>query len=65
MAGACVLPDSQSPPVPSTADRFSPGGGDAAADVGCRNDLVSGLVYLNIHTGMNPGGELRGQLMGW
>jgi CHRD domain len=31
-----------------------------AADV---NDLRAGLVYINIHTSTNPGGEVRGQLL--
>jgi hypothetical protein len=25
-------------------------------------DMISGLTYANIHTTVNPGGEIRGQV---
>src|SRR5260370_37626164 len=27
------------------------------------SDLLAGLAYINIHTVLNPGGEIRGQLI--
>ena len=32
-------------PGPSTADRFSPSGGDAASDTGGRNEIVAGHLF--------------------
>ena len=40
---------------------FSPGGGLATFDDAIAA-LLGGLVYVNVHTQANPGGEIRGQL---
>lgn len=40
----------------------SPFKGSATLTDAQASDLMSGLMYVNIHTAKNPGGELRGQL---
>jgi hypothetical protein len=37
-------------------------GGLSAAEVALINGIENGLTYLNVHTQMNPGGEIRSQL---
>jgi hypothetical protein len=41
----------------------SPIQGTAALTESQATDLLAGKWYANIHTAMNPGGELRGQMM--
>jgi CHRD domain len=41
----------------------SPFKGSATLTDAQASDLMAGLLYINIHTAANPGGELRGQLM--
>jgi hypothetical protein len=36
--------------------------GDAILDAFQVNDMLAGLWYLNLHTTVNPGGEIRGQV---
>ena len=44
-----------------TADNFNPGGGLQTFDDAVQA-LFDGNLYMNIHTQMFPGGEIRGQL---
>jgi hypothetical protein len=39
------------------------GGTIAQAEAALINGIENGLTYFNIHTGTNPGGEIRGQLL--
>jgi hypothetical protein len=41
----------------------SPLSGSATLTAAQVTDLMSGLLYVNVHTAANPGGEIRGQLM--
>jgi len=41
----------------------SPFSGSATLTDGQVSDLQAGLLYANIHTAANPGGEIRGQVM--
>jgi hypothetical protein len=50
-----------SPPLGSTSGVF---GGVAAVTPAQVADLLAGLYYVNIHTNVYPGGELRAQLEG-
>src|SRR5262245_41777037 len=37
--------------------------GSVTFDAGTASNLLAGLTYVNIHTALNPGGEIRGQLV--
>ena len=37
--------------------------GSAALTDAQESDLLNGLLYINIHTGLNPSGEIRGQVI--
>ena len=52
-AGAAV-------PIPGIAT--SPAEGSATLTDAQASDLLSGKLYVNIHTAANPGGEIRGQV---
>ncbi|MEM7312226.1 MAG: CHRD domain-containing protein [Planctomycetota bacterium] len=41
----------------------SPSIGTAIISDDFANDLLGGLSYINVHTAMNPGGEIRGQVV--
>lgn len=41
----------------------SPFKGSATLTDGQVSDLQNGLMYANVHTAVNPGGELRGQMV--
>jgi len=41
----------------------SPFKGSATLTDGQASDLQNGLMYANVHTAANPGGELRGQMV--
>ena len=41
----------------------SPLAGTATLTDAQASDLLAGLLYLNIHTDLNPGGEIRGQVL--
>lgn len=49
--------------VPLEGDLSAPITGEATLSGEIVANLVDGLLYLNIHTGANPGGEIRGQLV--
>ncbi|HEY5072990.1 MAG TPA: CHRD domain-containing protein [Caulobacteraceae bacterium] len=49
--------------VPLTGDLKSPISGSATLTDPQIGDLRAGMLYLNIHTAMNPGGEIRGQVV--
>lgn len=50
--------------VQVTIDHLSnPSIGSAILDAGQTADLFAGLWYINIHTAMAPGGEIRGQVL--
>jgi hypothetical protein len=40
----------------------SPAIGNAVLDAGQAANLLAGLWYINVHTALNPGGEIRGQV---
>jgi hypothetical protein len=42
---------------------FNPSGTIAGAEAALENGIVNGLTYLNVHTDMFPGGEIRGFLV--
>ena len=48
--------------VPLTGSLVSPIKGEATLTAAQAADLSAGKWYLNIHTGTNPDGEIRGQL---
>jgi hypothetical protein len=50
--------------VPLTGDLKSPIMGEATLTDALAKDLADGKMYYNIHTAANPGGEIRGQLVG-
>ena len=41
----------------------NPSIGTTVIDSGQAADLLAGLWYINIHTAVNPGGEIRGQVL--
>jgi hypothetical protein len=47
-------------PIPGIAS--SPAEGSATLTEAQASDLLSGKLYVNIHTAANPGGEIRGQV---
>ena len=47
-------------PIPGIAS--SPVEGSATLTEAQASDLMSGKLYMNIHTAANPGGEIRGQV---
>jgi CHRD domain len=47
-------------PLPGAA---SPSEGDAMLTAAQVADLTAGKWYVNVHTAVNPGGEIRGQVM--
>jgi len=49
--------------VPLTGNLTSPLSGMATLSDGQIGDLLGGLWYVNIHTAVDPGGEIRGQLV--
>lgn len=42
---------------------MSPQTGSATLTDAQVKDLMSGMMYVNVHTAANPGGEIRGQVM--
>jgi len=42
----------------------SPASGTAHIGASISKSLQSGNTYVNVHTGKNPGGEIRGQVKG-
>jgi hypothetical protein len=48
--------------VPLTGDLTSPIKGQATLTDALAKDLLSGMMYYNIHTAANPGGEIRAQV---
>ena len=56
-AGVEVWVSTKGSPFPSA---FS---GSATLTDGQASDLQSGMMYVNIHTAANPGGEIRGQVV--
>ena len=50
--------------VPLTGDLKSPITGEATLTDALAKDLADGKMYFNIHTAANPGGEIRGQVVG-
>jgi hypothetical protein len=50
--------------VPLTGDLKSPIMGEATLTDALAKDLTDGKMYFNIHTAANPGGEIRGQVVG-
>ena len=51
------------PTVPLSGDLKSPMKGEATLTDALAKDLTDGKMYFNIHTGANPGGEIRGQVV--
>jgi hypothetical protein len=41
----------------------SPLSGSATLTAAQASDMMNGLLYVNVHTAANPGGEIRGQLV--
>ena len=48
----------------TTSPIVSPIDGTATLTPEQASDLLSGKYYFNVHTAQNPGGEIRGQVMG-
>lgn len=59
MNAGVILPLNVVPGSPPTGGTFNGGGTLTAPQV---NDLVNGLLYVNVHSAALPGGEIRGQL---
>jgi hypothetical protein len=51
------------PTVPLSGALTSPIKGEATLTDAQAADLAAGRMYFNIHTMMNGGGEIRGQMM--
>ena len=49
--------------IPLAGDLSVPITGEATLSQEVAAQLLDGLLYLNIHTGANPGGEIRGHLV--
>ena len=49
--------------VPLSGDLTAPIAGETTLSPEIAAQLLDGLLYLNIHTGANPGGEIRGHLI--
>ena len=49
--------------IPLSGDLSAPVAGEATLSQEIAAQLLEGLLYLNIHTGANPGGEIRGHLV--
>ena len=49
--------------LPLSGDLSAPITGEATLSQEIAAQLLDGLLYLNIHTGANPGGEIRGHLV--
>lgn len=48
--------------LPLSSPLDSPIKGDATLTAAQQKELLDGLMYVNIHTAANPGGEIRGQV---
>ncbi|PCK05300.1 MAG: CHRD protein [Alteromonadaceae bacterium] len=57
-----ALPDQNTGVQVSIGDISSPSMGMAMISDSQIDDLLAGLWYINIHTVMHPGGEIRGQV---
>jgi hypothetical protein len=60
--GPAAVGENAKPSVPIPGATSSPAEGSATLTDAQAADLEAGKYYVNVHTGANPGGEIRGQV---
>lgn len=61
--GPAAAGENAKPAVPIASIASSPAEGSATLTDAQAADLAAGKYYVNVHTGANPAGEIRGQVM--